>query len=510
MPGKRLALRKTMGPEAGKYEVDGATKLMTIAPQPDARLKNLTKGALTGATWIFVANVSTLALRVMFLAVLARLLSPADFGLAAVATSFSAFANLFSDAGVSNTLVQRKELTESHVSTAFAYSLTLGIAFMLLTIGTSGLAEAFFKMPGLSPVLSVMGISFALQALCVVPRALLQREMKFRTLAIADFTAFNLGYGLTACVLASLNFGVWALVIALTTHSALSALFYFAYAPHKLSLRFHRHAFKDLIGTSSGFSLAAVANLIALQADNLIVGQVLGARYLGYYSRAYQLMTIPASALGQVTSHVVFPMLARIQEDRIRLQRAFLRGTAISSLAGLPASVLVPLYSPEIVHILFGPKWLPITSILGILGVGTYFRLGYKVPGAVLQASGHVGTNALIQCVYAACVVIGVLLAVHYSLDLVAGVIVGSVGVVFLLANYLTMRVLHIRPSSLIRAIAMPLAITVVLGCANYVLIAYIRPYGIVPLTAAGVVVSTLIVLVPLCVANMRNVLLKH
>jgi PST family polysaccharide transporter len=192
------------------------------------------------------------------------------------------------------------------------------------------------------------------------------------------------------------------------------------------------------------------------------------------------------------------------------LQRAFLRGTAISSLAGLPASVLVPLYTPEIVHILFGPKWLPISSILGILGLGTYFRLGYKVPGAVLQASGHVGTNALIQCVYAACVVIGVLLTVHYSLDLVAGVIVGSVGVVFLLANYLTMRVLHIRPSSLIRAIAMPLAITVVLGCANYVLIAYIRPYGIVPLTAAGVVVSTLIVLVPLCVANMRNVLLKH
>jgi hypothetical protein len=88
---------------------------------------------------------------------------------------------------------------------------------------------------------------------------------------------------------------------------------------------------------------------------------------------------------------------------------------------------------------------------------------------------------------------------------------VGSVGIVFLLANYLTMRVLHIRPSSLIRAIAMPLAITVVLGCANCVLIVYIRPYGIVPLTAlAGVVVSTLIVLVPLCVANVRNVLLKH
>ena len=471
--------------------------------------RRLTSGALRGSAWIFSSNTATLALRVFFLAYLARLLSPDDFGLAAIGISFSAFAALFGDAGVSNALVQRKDLDGAQISTGFTYSLGLALLLLLLTLVTAPAMEAFFKMPGLASVLSVMGISFAFQALCVVPRALLKRSMQFSALAVIDFVAFNLGYGFTACVLAWLGLGVWSLVIATTTNNALAALFCFLRAPHELSPRFCRTAFSDLIRTSSGFSLAAIANLIALQADNLIVGRVLGAQALGFYSRAYQLMSIPANALGQVTDYVVFPMLSRIQGDQDRLRRAFLRGTTMTALGGIPASVLVSLYAPEIVHILFGAKWLPLTSILSILGAGTYFRLGYKIPSSVLQACGYVGTNAIIQCVYAACVVAGALLSVHYDLNILATAILGCVAIAHVLANYVAARFLGVTVLTFAKALAAAVLLSLILGCANFVMIITLRPYGSVFLTAgAGLLTSALAIFACLWPKPMRKSLL--
>ncbi len=466
---------------------------------------------MTGAIWVLSGNALAMALRLLFLALLARLLNPADFGLAALGATFATFASLFSDAGISNTLVQRTQLDKEHINTAFSFSLGLGLACFLLTILISGRMEILFKMPRLEAVLDVMSLSFVLQALCVVPRALLRRQMKFRTLAIVDFLAFNVGYGITACILAWLHFGVWALIIGITVNNAFAAGLLYVLAPHELSVRIHRLAFKEIIGTSSGFSIAAAANLVALQADNLIVGRFLGAEALGYYSRAYQLMTIPANALGQVTSYVVFPVLSYIQNDRSRLQRAFIRGTLLSAWVGLPASVLVTIYSPEIVQVLFGHKWLPITGVLGILALGTYFRLGYKLPSTMLQASGFVGTSAIIQCIYAGCVVIGALISVRFGLEALAGCILVSVGIVFLLANYQAAKVLHIPGRTILRVLAIPAAMSVPLAAVNWEIVRSFRTYGLVLLTAgAGVLASTAIVLLALVVPRVRNALLSN
>jgi O-antigen/teichoic acid export membrane protein len=469
-------------------------------------VKNLTKSTITGASWVLTGNMLTLILRIAFLAILARLLSPNDFGLAAVGTSFSTFANLFTDAGMSNTLVQRDTLRAEHVSTAFTYSITLGLAFCAATVALAAPMERFFAMSGLGEVLSVMGISFMLQGLCVVPRALLKREMRYRTLAIVDLVAFNVGYGMTGCILAVLHCGVWSLVLAVTANNALSAALYYSYAPEKISLSFDRTAFRELSRIGSAFTIAAAANLVALQGDNLIVGQTLGAKALGYYGRAYQLMTIPANALGQVTSYVVFPALSKIQNDPERMRRAFLRATKMTAFVGLPASVLLPMYSHEIVHILFGPKWLAITPILSILGLGTYFRLGYKVPGTVLQALGEVRTDAAVQCVYAACVVSGALIAVRSGLEVVSAVILGSVAVTFLLANIFALRMLRMPIRTFLSATCLPGALASVLAAANYALIRFTQPYGPDWLTVSGgVLVSGIVLLLALSIPACRR-----
>ncbi len=453
--------------------------------------KNLTAGTLKGATWVLTGNVATLGLRVVFLALLARLLSPRDFGLAAIGTSIGTFANLFTDAGISNTLVQRETIQERHISTAYTYCFLSGLTFLALSVALSTPLQRLFAMPGLAPVISVMGISFVLQALCVVPRALLKRAMKSRTLAMIDFVAFNLGYGLTACVMGWLHFGVWALVAAVTANNALLAVLYFTKAPHDVRFRFDRAALRDISRTSAGFSLAAGANLLALQGDNLIVGQVSGATALGFYSRAYQLMTIPANALGQITSYVVFPALARIQQDLQRLSRAFLRGTTITALVGLPASLLVPLYSHDIVYLLFGTKWLPITPVLTVLGIGTYFRLGYKLPGSVLQACGAIRAYAAVQAIYAACVILGTLCMARYGLNAVALAVLGSLIVVYLLSNILAIRALRLNLSTVVRSLRTPVLLATALGAVNYLLVYYTRPLGSEWLTVFGGAVAS-------------------
>jgi PST family polysaccharide transporter len=199
------------------------------------------------------------------------------------------------------------------------------------------LIAGFFRMEDLVPVVRALGLLFPIAGIGTVPESLLQRELRFRLLANRDVLAYGVGYGAVGVVLALLGWGVWALVAAQLTQAAIRMVILLRAAPPFLRARPTWTSFLELMEYGVGQSAARLGMITANQVDNLVVGRWLGAVPLGEYSRAFQLVSVPATLLGDVIDKVLFPTMARVQDDPRRLATAYLEGTALLALVTLPA-----------------------------------------------------------------------------------------------------------------------------------------------------------------------------
>ena len=153
--------------------------------------------------------------------------------------------------------------------------------------------------------------------------------------------------------------------------------------PPRLAFIIDGPAFRDLAYLRRQFTVARVANYIAVNGDNFIVGRFLGAAPLGYYGRAYSLMSAPAYAFGTVLDQVLFPAMAKVQDDMKRLAAAYRRGVALIALLVLPASVAIIFLAPEVIRVVLGPKWGPAVVPFQVLGIGMLFRTSYKMSDSI-------------------------------------------------------------------------------------------------------------------------------
>jgi PST family polysaccharide transporter len=266
-----------------------------------------------------------------------------------------------------------------------------------------------------------------------VAEALLLRDLRFRWLANLDVATFAFGQLCVAIPLAYLGFGVWSLVAGTITQTLVrSGFLLLVRRPPGLGLE--RQAFGEMLHFGAGFTIARLANLLALQGDNLVVGRWLGPAALGLYGRAYGLMSAPASALGKVLDDVLFPTMARVQDDPVRLGLAYRRGVALIALVALPASIGMVILAPELVRVALGERWVAATVPFQVLAAGTLFRTSYKMSDSLARSTGVVYSRARRQILYAAMVIGGALVGQRWG---ITGVAVGVLDA--LVANFLSM-----------------------------------------------------------------------
>jgi PST family polysaccharide transporter len=268
----------------------------------------------------------------------------------------------------------------------------------------------------------------------------LQRELRFRSLASVQVASFALGYGLVGVSLAWLGFGAWALVGAQLAQTTLETVILLIIQPHPKRLSLNVRAFKELMYFGGGMTMAKIANYFALQGDNMVVGRWLGADALGFYSRAYRLIALPANLFGEAADKVLFPAMAKVQNEPERLTTAFRRGVVLVSLLVLPASVTIFVLAPEIVYVLLGPNWGGVVGPLQVLSLGIFFRTGYKMSGTLARAKGAVYNFALIKGLYAVLVVGGALIGQRFGLTGVAIGVLGALTVHFFLMSQLSLK----------------------------------------------------------------------
>ena len=372
-------------------------------------------------------------LKIAVLVLLTRLLSPADFGVVSAALLVIVFSLTFSQLGLGPALVQRPELHPRHVSTAFLASSAFGLIAGGMVWLLAPLIAQFFRMENLAPVVRVLALLFPVMGFSAVAESLLQRELRFRILANVDVLTYAVGYGL-GVILALLGWGMWSLVAAHLLQSALRAAILLRVEPPKLRPPPTWASFWELMNYGVGQSAGRIGVFLGNQADNLVVGRFLGATALGLYSRAYQLMAVPTALLGDVLDRVLFPTMARVQDDPLRLASAYLQGTAFVALVTLPAGVVAAVLAPELVLVAFGSKWAALVPPFQVLALGMMFRTSYRMSDSLSRATGRVYRRAWRQALYAALVFLAAWVGQFWG---VTGVAIGVV--VALLINYLLM-----------------------------------------------------------------------
>jgi len=437
--------------------------------------RGLAQRSVVGVLWTSVSMGALAIAELVALVVLARLLSPSEFGLYAATLVVIKFSAIFSGLGVGPAIVQRPKLEERHLRVGFTLSLLLSHTVAGLVYTAAPAIAGFFNLPDLAQVVRVACFVFACQGFSMVAQALAQRELRFRWLAGVDAGAFATGFVVVGPALAWFGFGIWALIGALLTQHVLRMAMLLTGQPHAKRPLFERRTIGELFYFGGGFTLARIGNYLAGQADKLVVGRWLGAQALGLYSLAYQLITAPAILVGQVLDRVLFPAMALVQLEPARLARAYRSAVAGCALLILPVSVIMSIVAPEVVLVLLGPAWAGVVAPLQILALGMLFRTSYKISDSVARATGAVYARAWRQAVFACTIAVGSFIGQLWGVEGVAFGVVAAVAVNFVLMAQLCLRLTEMRWSEFGVAHLPGLVLAAALGTGVWVLTEWLR-----------------------------------
>ena len=361
--------------------------MMTEAEKPQIA-PDLSGHALRGGMVIGSAQLIRIAVQFASVVVLSRLLTPQDFGLVACVAPVIAFVSMFQDLGYGQAIVQRREISQQQISSVFWTTAALGVACTLLAILASPAVAWFFHDSRLVLLTMAASFSLILGSLAAVPSGLLNRRLQFRGLAFTDaLAAFS---GLAAAIIAALlGARYWSLVISALVTSVVTLLGYWTYArwkPGGPTVRFVDREIGTFGANLTGFTFVSY---FARNLDNVLIGRKLGAIALGYYDRAFKLLSFPIQNLNGPLYSVMTPLLSRVQDDKPRLRAMFIRSAGQLTLVIVPAMAALISVSHDAVLLVFGPHWEPVAPIFFFLGIVGLVQPLTNATGWVLIAQGR-------------------------------------------------------------------------------------------------------------------------
>ena len=352
--------------------------------------------------------------RIGSLTVLARLLSPKDFGLVGMVTVFSSDSILFRDFGLASAAVQRATVTEGQLSTLFWINIMLGALLGLVTVAMSPTIAALYHEPRLLAVTVVLAAGFLFNAVGIQHAAILQRRMQFTTLSVISIVSLIAATAI-GIDLALAGGRYWALV-ALSITSPLAATIGFWVAAGWIpGMPRSWVGIRSMMRFGGTLTLNGIIAYVAYNAEKVMIGRFWGADAIGLYGRAYQLVNIPTENLNSAVGEVAFSALSRLQDDPTRLRNYFLKGFTLVLGLTLPITVACALFADELVVAVSGPKWKDATTIVCLLAPTIVIFAIINPLGWLLYAIGRVQRYLMIALVFAPLMMTGNALGLPYG-----------------------------------------------------------------------------------------------
>lgn len=393
---------------------DNDVRLINANPLGGADKPGLTELSLRAIKWNYLGLAVRVLAQVIAQIALARMLGPESFGLFAAAFVVISIGSIVAEMGLGSALVQKKGLTSEDVRFAFTWlMLAGGLMGVAAYLAAEPIAE-FFEDSRVAAVLRGLAPVFFLQALGVVPLALLRREMEFKTIQIVQTVSYLVGYVMIGIGFALWGGGVWSLVAAWTGQAALASGLFLLVKRHAMTPRFRVADAK-----SGGFSvrvlLTNMANWVIENVDNLIVGKAFGPTVLGLYSVSYNLVRTPANHLVVTLQSVLFPASSRAQDNVTGLRRAYLTVLSGVSLIAVPMFAGIAAVADTMALALFGTQWHNAGDLLLPLALSMVLHSIMAVAGPVLWGKGAAGEELRVQLWVGALFVVALLVAAQFS-----------------------------------------------------------------------------------------------
>jgi O-antigen/teichoic acid export membrane protein len=408
-----------------------------------------------------IAKVATFLLRTAASIILARNLSASDYGVVGFAMVVIGFLSRFNDIGIGAAVVQRADLDDKTIQTAFWIRLALGVFLLAVSMAGAPLAWFFFDHPDVGPVIKVLSIGFVVSAFSFLPDCLLARGLEFKKLSVATLCSATVR-SLLAIGLVFLGFKYWSLVWAelgalLTQALALNVL-------HKVKVRwvFDRQHAAKLMSFGAPLFVSGIFIFLIFNADNIVIGAVAGATMLGFYALAFNWATIACGVMSEAVHSVLFPTFSSIQNEPAAIRKSYLKVLEYCALLGVMVNVNFIVSAREILVFVLGhgtEKWLPAVPALQILAIYGIVRIILEPVGNVVLAFGK--PRVLLKATVLAGVfeILGLYPAVRYGgIEAVAALVLFSYATQYGIYLHFLKKKCAIAPMQLFSSIAPSLA----------------------------------------------------
>lgn len=350
--------------------------------------KDLRSKAIQGGSISITSKILSTIIQIGGVVLLARLLSPDDFGLVAMATVITAFFFVFNELGLGDATIQASGITHEQVSTLFWINLAFGFFVMILLVALSPAVAWFFTEPKVLLIMMLSSINFVFFGLYTQHIALLKKNMFFAKVSIIEILSGLLST-VISIVLALIGMKYWAIVLRHILYSLFITIFAWTFCHWRPGLPKRNSGVRPLLKIGANSVGFYIVNYFATNLDKILIGKKYGAEQLGYYSRAFYLSTFPAGQFTHSIFHVAVSTLSKLREEPEKYRRYFLNALSVITFLGMPISIFMVVMSRDLIYLLLGSQWNQAAAIFSILGLAAGMNIIYRTSGWIHVSLGR-------------------------------------------------------------------------------------------------------------------------
>lgn len=344
--------------------------------------------AIKGVLWSAVDKLMIRGAGFIISIIIARILSPSDYGLIGMIAIFMALSNLLIEGGFSQALVQKRDRTQTDFSTAFFFNVIVGIVCYCVIYLIAPLIGSFYSAPDIVDILRVLGLSVILNSLSTVQRANLLVKIDFKTTAKINAISTVIS-GTSGVFMAYNSFGVWALVYQTLIQQSSTVLFLWVLGNWRPTMEFSKVSFNQLFGFGSKLLLAGGVATVMNEIYSVTIGRFYHASELGFYTRSVQTTDLISGTVNEVINSVTFPILSSVQDERVRMVSAYSKMLAMTAFVIFPVMILLAVVASPFVQVLLTDKWLPAVPLIQWLCLARMFTPISSLNMSILNAIGR-------------------------------------------------------------------------------------------------------------------------
>lgn len=344
--------------------------------------------AAKGVAWSAVERISTIGIQFVLNIIIARILSPSDYGVIGMLAIFLQISQCLIDSGFSNALIQRKERFENDYGTVFIFNLGISVGLYLILFFSAPSIARFYNLDILEIVLRVVGLNLIISSLSNVQRTILTINVDFKTQSYVSISGAIIS-GITGIVLAYSGFGVWALVAQTLVNSLICTVLLWVFSKTRFRLIFDRQSFRKLGSFGVKLMISGLINTIYDNLYALFIGKKYSAQDLGYYSRADQFAVIPSKTLTEIIGRVSYPMLCQHQDKKDELSTVYTNFIKVSCYIIFPVMIGISVLAKPLIVVVLTEKWLPAAIMMSILALDGLWAPINRINQSLLQSVGR-------------------------------------------------------------------------------------------------------------------------